>query len=273
VARRANLVRRQRGVALLALAALLVMAFLWFVVTALDSELNRVTPSRNHNAEVLNHAKQALIGYVVREAAKLDSAGWWSESVPGRLPCPESKGSAGGPGEGLTEGECRPGDMYSARTVGRLPWRTLGIDKLVDASGEALWYAVSPAWVKGAAMPVIGPTSTGELRVDGVPAIVAVIIAPGMPLTTTPNVSQQAQGCSAQSQSRDDKGHSATPATAPDLDYRQYLECQNASPFDPLPCDQPSLQRSAHLRDVDRGVERSARRHRGSHTANGSAPC
>src|SRR5690606_34348841 len=213
--------RSQSGAALILLAAILVMGFAGFLYATLNARLNETARTRNLNAEVLEQAKTALIGYVAKKVLDL------TETVPGRLPCPESPGFAGGASEGQAAASCAPG-FPSNKTVGRFPWRTVGADRLVDANGEPLWYAVSPNLaLDGGTAPTINSGTTGQLRVDGVSDVVALIIAPGAALNTTPNSAQAAQGCFARVQRRDDRSHVATSSTNPD--FRDYLECENAT--------------------------------------------
>lgn len=213
--------KKQRGAALLVLGAILTIGACAFLVSALHSAtLNETTIVRKRNAEALQQAKSALIGYVAKEVLDL------SNGIPGRLPCPESPGDAGTTNEGRAGSTCDP-TFPTNKNIGRLPWRTLGLDKLVDASSEPLWYVVSPAWVLGSVTPVINSGTTGQLTVDGTGDVVAIIIAPGRPLSTNPNANQTAAGCQARNQSRNDRGHD--PSSANNPDYRDYLECQNAS--------------------------------------------
>lgn len=215
--------RAQRGAALLLLLVAVVLAFTTVVVRGFGKWGTADTTSQKVNAEALAQAKAALIGYVAKEVLDL------SESVPGRLPCPESAGVAGTTSEGVAAATCTPG-AASQKTLGRLPWRTLGIDKLVDAAAEPLWYAVSPNWVSGG-LTTINAGTAGQLSFDGTNNVVAVIFAPGRPITTTPTAAQIAAGCIARTQTRGDRSHVATSATDPDL--RDYLECQNgSSPID-----------------------------------------
>jgi len=200
----------QRGFALIALVSLIVLISAYLLV----KQLNAATTAgkSNHNAKVLNQAKQALIGYVAQDAALA------SENNPGRLPCPEAAANYGDPAQ---EGIAAP--FCTLPAVGRLPWRTLGLDKLVDAALEPLWYVVSPGW----ALPSSGVTltinsnTTGQLTVDGVANdAVALIIAPGAAFTVP-----AAAGCAARLQTH--------PTAAGTLDLRNYLECENAtSPAD-----------------------------------------
>lgn len=199
--------RAQRGIALLGLLAVAVMVFAYVLTTRLNAASRFVGISRDHNAAALAQAKQALIGWVA-----LNAAG--SDANPGRLPCPEAPGYFGDPAqEGIAAGNC------TLPAAGRLPWRTLGLEKLVDSAGEPLWYVVSNGWALscGTCNTVINSDTAGQLSLDGTSAV-ALIIAPG------PAVAAQASsGCAAWVQDRPAAG-------APDV--RDYLECDNATPAD-----------------------------------------
>ena len=79
---------------MLVLAAVLVLGVSAFMVSALNKAPSEATVNRHYNARVLQQAKEALVGYVAKEVLDL------SEDIPGRLPCPESPGDAGGDFEG-----------------------------------------------------------------------------------------------------------------------------------------------------------------------------
>jgi len=200
---------RQRGVALLVMVTVIALGASWILVSSLNAASNRTAQNRQTNARILAESKDALIGWVMRQAALA------GENNPGRLPCPEAAGYIGTANEGIAAGNC------ALPAVGRLPWRTLGLPKPFDANGESLWYVVSPGW----ALPTVVSTltinsnSSGQLSVDGAAnSAVALIIAPGSALNV-----QASAGCSARNQVRN--------ALAPD--YRDYLECENAtSPAD-----------------------------------------
>ena len=120
--------RAQRGLALLGLLAVIVLVFAWILTSRLNAANSSVSVDREHNAKVLARAKSALIGYMAQRAA---TAG---ENNPGSLPCPEAPADFNVPGaEGTANGNC------SLPAVGRLPWRTIGVEKLVDAAGETIW--------------------------------------------------------------------------------------------------------------------------------------
>lgn len=200
--------KRERGVALLAMLAVVALVASYFLVSRLNAESGgAIAATRNRNALVLNQAKQALIGYVAAQAATT------GENRPGALPCPEAPADFNDPvDEGTVSYPC------TLPKVGRFPWRSLGLDKLVDASGEPLWYVVSPGWA--GAGTVINSNSQAQLTVDGVANdSVALIIAPG-PAFSVP-------ACA---------GNIAWPQVRPTAgppDWRNYLECENAtSPVD-----------------------------------------
>jgi hypothetical protein len=218
--------RRERGVALLVLLLVLGVGASWLFVSRLNSESGaRAAQTKQRNADVLARAKLALMVYTAQQAARV------GENDPGALPCPEAPGNYGNPEfEGTAAGFC------TLPAVGRFPWRTVGMDKLVDGSGEPLWYVVASAWAKPssttntvinsncASAPSGMACATSQLTVDGAAnASVALVIAPGPAFAVAANA---ASGCVAHSQAR--------PVAGP-LDVRNYLECENAtSPADSI---------------------------------------
>jgi hypothetical protein len=210
VARRTVSRRAQRGLALLGLLAVAVMVFAYVLTSRLNAASQFVALDRENNAKLLARAKQALIGYMAQQAAMS------GENNPGHLPCPEAPANFGTANEGIEASFC------TTQAIGRLPWRTLGLPKLVDAAGEPLWYAVSGGWHRpnSSTNLTLNSDSGGQLSVDGIANdAVALIIAPGPVLAA-----QAGTGCTAWVQSRPASG-------APDL--RNYLECENAtSPAD-----------------------------------------
>ena len=117
---------RQRGIALI-----VVLVLLGLLVGALaigfTGDLVRQNKKQQQTTDALAKAKEALIGY----AAGVDlTAGY----RPGDLPCPDINN------DGTAGGSCSNG---GGTTLGRLPWKTLGLPDLRDGDGERLWYAVS----------------------------------------------------------------------------------------------------------------------------------
>jgi len=201
----------QRGVALLLLLVVVVLAFTYVLMSRLPLATLQTATKREFNAKVLNQAKQALIGWMVINATQTDNN-------PGRLPCPEGANNIATTSEGVAAPD--PGDPTCAR-VGRLPWRTLGLDKLVDADAEPLWYAVSPGWSlqNTSTTLTINSDKRGQMTVDGLAPpndVVALIIAPGRAMNV-----QAAPGCTARNQAR--------AAPAPTINPADYVECFNAA--------------------------------------------
>jgi len=211
VAQRPASRRAQRGMALLGLLAVAVMVFAYVLTSRLNAASRFVGIDREHNAKVLSQAKRVLIGWVAMNAAIA------SEVDPGRLPCPEAFGDFGNPSnEGRTAPSC------TLPKIGRLPWRTLGIDKLVDAAGEPLWYAVSPGWAYTSSNLVINSDTPGRLVVDARPdAAVAIVVAPG-----APTVIPASPSCTARTQTRD-----APPPADGYCNYLDYVDVTSVGSF------------------------------------------
>ena len=199
--------RGQRGGALLIIAALLLLGIAWGAMSALGRGHAPGQAEREvKTGAALHAAKQALLGYMVQLAARSGTA------VPGMLPCPEALASIGTAAEGDE-------DLACSTMVGRLPWRTLGIEPLYDGDGEQLWYALSPAFRSAP----LNFASSGQLTYNGsANAAVAVIIAPGAPLNTSSVPGAPPAGCSAVNQP------SVNRKQAP-LNAANFFECGNAA--------------------------------------------
>lgn len=212
MARRPASRRAQRGVALLGLLAVAVMVFAYVLTSRLNAASQFVGIDRDDNAKALAQAKRALIGWMAINAA--------TDNNPGRLPCPEAVNAIGTNAEGISAPLVTPSTPNCA-TVGRLPWRTLGLEKLVDAASEPLWYAVSPGWALQNSFTLLSRNSDswGAMVIDGQAApneVVALIIAPGPAMNVV-----AASGCTAQAQTR--------AAPAPAMNPANYIECFDAA--------------------------------------------
>lgn len=203
--------RRQRGIALVALLAAIALGASYYLYAGLNAEPSRQGLARSaHDAEVLARAKAALIGQVTGNTASAD------EINPGRLPCPEALADAGTANEGLPSGATgtNPFGVCGPGAIGRLPWKALGVDKLLDSSGEPLWYAVGAQWVQpsaGATLVINSETPVaGGLSRSGTDAV-AIVFAPGAALP---------------GQNRSAVNGSSPPQVA------NYLEGENATPGD-----------------------------------------
>lgn len=157
---------RQEGVALLLVVFLVAVAAISAVVSAYSSgRLQREQEARTQL--ILQQTKAALIAWSVTH-----------RTTPGRLPCPEDTSLIGGNSEGNALTSC----ANSNTLIGRIPWRTLGLDEPRDASGEQLWYVLSPGFRQ---VPPLGSNgiANGQIQLDGaLDNIAALIIAPGLAL-------------------------------------------------------------------------------------------
>jgi hypothetical protein len=156
----------QQGAALLITLALVGivggMAIVW-VAQSSASEARRVQDT----AKAMGMIRDAL---VARAASDFNR--------PGSLPCPDynNDGSA-------------DGSLCTAPYVGRVPWKTLDLPDLRDATGERFWYALSPTFRDhpNACTPtpcVLNSDTPADLTINGVASQenVAIIFAPGEPL-------------------------------------------------------------------------------------------
>ena len=197
--RRAPRSARQRGQAMLLTVLLLgvgISAVIYnFVAPAkISIERDRIT------AAALAQAKEALIGYAV--GVDLTVAG----PRPGDLPCPDldNDGSPATPAVDLT---------CAGATIGRLPWKTLGLPDLRDGYGERLWYAVSSNFKNSPRTACASPGAAGCLNSDTLGTltvrnpdgtitqngaasngVVAIVIAPGGMLRRNDGTQQDRSG-------------------------------------------------------------------------------
>ena len=168
--------RLQRGSGVM--AVLLIVALLGAAGLLAQGDLAAMarTRAQARSIQALAQARAALIGYAVS----------YAESHPGEaygyLPCPDASNTGSTP-----LGACGARDVGS---LGRLPYRTLGLADLRDGWGQCLWYAVAGS-VKHNPKPLaLNWDSPGQLRPltqEGTPLsdderVVATIFAPGPPL-------------------------------------------------------------------------------------------
>lgn len=172
--------RRQAGAALMIFLAIFVLG----VAAILLSELNQTDLALEQQAETtraLAQAKEALVGHAVAFYDEKESnQGWY-----GILPCPEVRRNEIF-GEGVETGSC---GGQNENTLGKLPWRSLGLEPLRDGSGECLWYAVSGPYKNNPKTFMLNEDTKGLFKVWADRGeeedtlldddVVAVIIAPG----------------------------------------------------------------------------------------------
>ena len=161
---------RQRGLALLVLLALFATAGAYMLVRSLNQSSTALILARaEKNRAVMQQAKAALIAWAASETSQPTSGQGFQ---PGALPCPDVDNNGTSDYSGATN---------CSGLLGRLPYSTLGIEDLRDASGERLWYAVSSNFFRST-NNVINSDKQGTLTISGLaPAsnVIAVVLAPG----------------------------------------------------------------------------------------------
>lgn len=150
----------QSGVVLILLLAVILVSFTGVLVA--NTSIDKLKRKNVVNSSLrLTTARDALLAY------SLD------RFYAGVLPCPDTDYPADGL-ENRTSGIC---DGF----IGWLPYKTLGIDKLVDTSGTVLWYSVAPFVTDKSVTARINPSQVNTFKVDAIESV-AVVIAPGQPL-------------------------------------------------------------------------------------------
>ena len=152
---------RQRGAALLILLAILSLGVIFALVAGLNRSAAALAQGRaQKTATALAQAKEALIAYAVTYKDTHDDPVNSKYYVPGYLPCPDLGSSSS---EGVAALSCPQfGPSSLVSVIGRLPWKTLGLEALKDGSGECLWYAVSGTY-KNSSNVVSGNTTTSNM--------------------------------------------------------------------------------------------------------------
>jgi type II secretory pathway pseudopilin PulG len=152
----------------------LMLLLILIVLTATTLFLQRATSNTQHlqsdatSLAALQTARTALIGYAIA-----------NQTRPYAFPCPDSDndGSA----------NVTPVTNLCVSLRGWLPFKTLGIDDIRDASGERIWYALSSNFNENIPGVITNATPT-QITLDGTAAI-AVVVAPGASINQTPRIS------------------------------------------------------------------------------------
>lgn len=225
----------QRGAALLIFLIIAVTAALTYVVTNLTPEAVEMRRAQK-TQEALVLAREALIGHALRHRESKP------EAMYGYLPLPDL-GSSRNQNVGCTQEGCDANTFTGAifdvngigpSVVGRLPWRTLGVEPIRDGHGECLWLMVSALHGRihrSAPPPVLPPMNWDTLGqfdivvANGSAALasvldnaherpVAVIFSPGPPLP---------------GQNRGNPGGNDVSRCGGNYDARNYLDPANAT--------------------------------------------
>lgn len=151
----------------------------------LVSSLNSAAPQLARgmsSTNALAQAKEALIGYAITYSNT-------HTNVNGFLPCPDQGQNS--TQDGTANSTCAITDISA---IGKLPWKSLGLQPLRDGSSECLWYAVSGTYKNSPDTDLMNWDNNGLFQImapDGVNFLagssaenqpVAVIFAPGSPI-------------------------------------------------------------------------------------------
>lgn len=175
--------KRESGIALLILVVIVILTFSTVYLTSVSVTGIRIDEAEQ-TRKALNEARRAIIDYAAMHAS---GAGNGDPGEYAYLPCPYIVNGNDGAQEGLGCGAAHQ------NAIGLLPWVSLGIDALRDASGNCLWYAVSGSYKNDTHPGMINPDSNGMLQVadeDGNIILgnalderaVAIVFAPGDPV-------------------------------------------------------------------------------------------
>ena len=155
---------------MLVLLALFALAAAYMLVSSLNKGSVALSLARvDKNRAAMQQAKAALIAWAASETSQPTTGQGFQ---PGALPCPDVNNDGTSDYSGATS---------CSAYLGRLPYATLGIEDLRDASGERLWYAVSNNFIRSTSN-VINSNTQGTLTLTGLaPAsnVIAVVLAPG----------------------------------------------------------------------------------------------
>jgi uncharacterized protein (UPF0333 family) len=175
--------KKQSGYALLILMVLLTLAAATLAVKTMSNNSENSQISRDKiTAAALAQAKDALIGY---SATYKDTHPHVPFYMNGYLPNPDMGPSASI--EGTTSGSFS-GNNKDYSSIGKIPWKTLGISPLRDGQNECLWYVVSGRYKNNPQTSTLNWDTQGQINVvdkDGstlASNLAALIISPGKAL-------------------------------------------------------------------------------------------
>jgi type II secretory pathway pseudopilin PulG len=186
--------QKQHGVILLGMMAILVIIITTLSLQYLNSA-NLKQLKIQKTQQVLAEAKEALIAFSTEEITGLPSESPLTCNQncprPGDLPCPDLN----------NDGEAEINCNLQNQRLGRLPWKTLGINDLRDGSGETLWYVVSERYKNNTRVLPLNSETFGTISLRNTQGnlfydakngsgLVALIIAPNDVLTRSDNFQQ-----------------------------------------------------------------------------------
>jgi len=127
--------QRQRGVTLLIVVIIMMLASITYIFTGISTDEIQVE-RKIINSRVLKEAKNALLAHALTNSYRATNLG-----EIGNLPCPDANNNISP--EGDQDPSC--GNL-NRNSIGYFPWKRMGIEVLKDESGTCLLYAVSPSY-------------------------------------------------------------------------------------------------------------------------------
>jgi hypothetical protein len=162
------------GQGLFILLAILLLISVGLIFSLASSGMPAINKDKQ-TAQALAQAKEALIAYAISDLNR-----------PGELPCPDYDNDGDikttGPNADYSGSNCKTEVVGGVIQPGWLPWVELRLPDLRDGNGDRLWYVVSESY-HSASSATLNSATPGQLNVDGVKDIVAVVFSPGPPLS------------------------------------------------------------------------------------------
>ncbi len=192
---------KQRGAAFIVMLVILVVGVTAVLVGSLKSAEIKIDRDEK-TAMALAQAKEALVGYAATYA-----------NFPGSLPCPDTDN------DGVSDAG---GSNECPSYIGRIPWKTIGIADLRDASGERLWYTLSRNVRRYDTVRPLNSDTNGTLNVSGnytANNLIAIVFAPGSVIGNQSRSDSQTTPCTTTGDTRKQS-----------LCAANYLEGNNANP-------------------------------------------
>lgn len=157
----ANIRKSQRGlIGILLLVTIAVVALTVFSKNLWGEDSKAYQAKVNR--EALKQAKAALLEYIeVGGVNDLSPVTDVLTASNGRLPCPAQNG------DGLSDVPCgtNASQNLGIHSLGLLPWATLGLPAIRDASRQCLWYAVDGLYKNSPIAPSLNADSQGSFSV------------------------------------------------------------------------------------------------------------
>lgn len=202
---------KQQGYALLVFVTLLATAAATLTVKTLNNAGTNTQIDRDRiTAAALAQAKEALIGYAITFRDTQHP----QHPLNGYLPNPDL-----GPGLNYPEGSAAGSSSRDISMIGKLPWRELGLQPLVNGNVDCLWYIVSGRFKNQYPTNSLNWDTLGQIDIIDASGnaitsnLAALVIAPGKPLD-------------GQSRTLIDANHFRCGGN---YDARNYLDAYNAS--------------------------------------------